>query len=105
MMGTHVVAKKAAIVSKISVSLFMVSSNPGVSMSITALPSRVNSSVGWTLSVHESKSVPIRNFESLAILINWGQLGESLVIITRYRVLTEVFPLPVAPMTLWQQLG
>ena len=39
---TYVVAKKAAIFLKISVSLFVVSSNPGVSMSVTCLPSRVN---------------------------------------------------------------
>ena len=42
---THMVAKKAAIISKISVSLFEVSSNPGVSMRITRLSSRVKSSV------------------------------------------------------------
>ena len=41
---TYVVAKKPAIIFKISVSLLVVSSNPGVSMSTTCLPSSVNSS-------------------------------------------------------------
>ena len=41
---TYVVAKKLAIILKISVSLLVVSSNPGVSMSTTRLPSRSNSS-------------------------------------------------------------
>ena len=99
---THVVAKKVAIVLKISVSLLEVSSNPGVSMRVTLLPSRVNLSATWTSSVHDSKPVPTRRFEPLARLINWRQLSEFLVITTKNPVLTEVFPLVVAPMTLWQ---
>jgi hypothetical protein len=52
------VAKKAAIFLKISVSLCVVSSNPGVSMSTTRLPSSVNSSASWTSDVHDSKVRP-----------------------------------------------
>ena len=40
----YTLARKNAIIFKISVSLFEVSSNPGVSMRVTDLPSRVNSS-------------------------------------------------------------
>ena len=102
-MPTDAVAKKAAIIFKISTSLFEVSSNPGVSMRVTALPSRMNLSASWTSAVHDSKSIPIRRFEPLARLINWRQPSEFLVIITRHRtILTDVFPLPVAPKTLRQ---
>ena len=67
----YVVAKKAVIISKISVSLFEVLSNPGVSMRTTVRPSRVNSFESWTLSVHDSKPTPTCRFEPLARLINW----------------------------------
>ena len=46
--NTYVVARKSAIILKISVSLFEVSSNPGVSMRVTTLLSRVNLSASWT---------------------------------------------------------
>ena len=72
---THVVAKKAAIVFKTSVSLFDVSSNPGVSIRVTALPSRVNSFASSTSVVHRSEPIPVRRFEPLARLINWGHVG------------------------------
>jgi len=65
------VAKKAAIFFKISVSLLVVSSNPGVSMSTTRLPSSVNSFASWTSGVHDSKSIPTRKFERLARLMNY----------------------------------
>ena len=42
--ATHVAAKNAAINFKISVSLLLVSSKPGVSIRITPRPSRENSS-------------------------------------------------------------
>ena len=45
---TYVAARKSAIIFKISVSLFEVSSNPGVSMRVTTLLSRVNLSASWT---------------------------------------------------------
>ena len=68
--SAHLVAKKAAIVFKISVSLFDVSSNPGVSMRVTFLPSRVNLFASWTSAVQDSRPIPIRRSEPLARLIN-----------------------------------
>ena len=72
-MCTYVVAKKAVIVFKISVFFCGVSSNPGVSMSVTVLPSRVNSSASWISVVHDPKFILTRRFEPLARLINWKQ--------------------------------
>ena len=99
---THVVEKNAAIIFKISVSLFEVSSNPGVSTRMIVLSSRVNSSATLTSAVHDSKHIPTRRLEPLARLINWWEPGKFLVIVTNRRPLTDDFPLPVAPMTLWQ---
>ena len=104
-MWIYVVAKKAAIIRKISVSLFEVSSNPGVSMRTTLFPSRVNPSESWASAVHDSRPIPTRRFEPLARLINWRQPGELLAAVIKCTLLTDVFPLPVAPMTLWKQLG
>ena len=70
MMWTYVVAKKAAIICTISVSLFEVSSNPGVSMRTTFLPLRVNRFGSWTLAVHDSKPIPTRRFEPLTRLMS-----------------------------------
>jgi hypothetical protein len=67
-----VVAKKVAMFFKIAVSLFVVSSNPGVSMNTTRLPSRVNSFASWTSGVHDSKPIPTLKFELLARLMNYG---------------------------------
>ena len=69
-MYAYVVAKNAATVSKTSVSLFEVSSNPGISMRVTAFPSRVNSSASLTSTVRDSEPIPIRRFEPLARLMN-----------------------------------
>jgi len=66
----YVLAKKAAIFFKMSVSLFVVSSNPGVSMRTARLPSSTNSSASWTSSVQDSRSTPIRKFEWLTRLMN-----------------------------------
>ena len=63
-------AKKAAIVFKTSASLFEVSSNPGVSTRVTALPPRVNLFESLTSVVDDSEPIPIRRFESLARSIN-----------------------------------
>ena len=71
-MWTYVAAKKAAIISKISASLPKVSSNPGVSMRVTTLPPRVNSSAIWTSAVHDPQPVPTRKFEPLARFMNFG---------------------------------
>jgi len=67
---TYVVARKSAIILSTSVSLFVVSSNPGVSMSTTRLPSSVNSFASWTSSVHDSRLSPTCRFEPLARLMN-----------------------------------
>ena len=99
-MCTHEVVKKAAMSFKISVSLCIVSSNPGVSMRITLRPSRLNTFASWTSAVHDSNSIPTIRFESLAMLMSWREPGQFLVITTKHPVLTDVFPLPVAPMTL-----
>ena len=80
-MCAYAVAKKAAIIFRISVSLFEVSSKPGVSMRITLLPSRMNSSASWTSAVHDSKFIPIRRFERLARLMNWGGRRVSFLVI------------------------
>ena len=69
-MCANVVARKSAIIFRISVSLFEVSSNPGVSMRVTVLPSTANLSVTWTSAVQDSKPIPTRRFEPLARLIN-----------------------------------
>ena len=70
-------------------------------MRVTLLPSRVNSSADWISAVGDSMLVPARGSEQPARLMNWKQLGEFLVITTRCMRLTDVLPLPVAPMTLW----
>ena len=90
---TYVVAKKTAIAFKISASLFRPWSNAGVSMRTTGP------------SVHEAMVLLTRRFEPLARLISWKQPGEFLIIVTGHTLLTEVFPLPVMPMTLCQRLG
>ena len=78
------VAKKAAIIFGISVSSFEASSNPGVSMRITSLSSRVNPSVGWTSAVRDSKFVPVGSSKPLARLMNWRQQDEFPVIVTKW---------------------
>ena len=66
----HMVAKNAAMIFKISASLFSMLSNPGVSIRVTVLPPRVNLSESLTSAVHDSEFVPIRKVEPLARLIN-----------------------------------
>ena len=103
-MPTHAVAKKAVIIFKMSTSLFEVSLNPRVLKRVMTLPLRVNLSANWTSAIHDSKSIPIRRFELLARLINWRQPSEFLVTVNRHTILTDIFPLPVTPKTLRQQL-
>ena len=63
-MCAYAVAKKAAIIFKMSASFFEVSSNSGVSMRISLLPSRVNSFASWIeTAVQDFKFIPIRRFE------------------------------------------
>ena len=95
----YTMGKEAAITSKMP-SASKGSSNPGVSIRVTTLPSRVNSSEGWILAVRDSEPAENGLFEPLARLINWGQLSEFLVNFAKHALLTVVFPLPVAPMTL-----
>ena len=71
-------------------------------MSVTVLPPRVNSSESWTSVVHGPNPVASGRFEPLARLINWRQPGKFPVIDAKRTLLTCVFPLPVAPMTLWR---
>ena len=98
--STHVVAKKSAIIFNTSVSLLVVSSNPGVSMSTTRLPSSMNSSASLTSSVHDLRSIPTGRFEQLARLMNWIALIRRSDAPKSCVNHTDVFPLPVAPMTL-----
>ena len=74
-MRAYVVAKNAAIVFKISMSLFAVSPNPGASMRVTAFPSRLNSFASLTSAVRDSSPVLTRRSEPLARLINLRHLG------------------------------
>ena len=96
-MRTYAVAKGAAIISKTSISLFEVSSNPGISMRTTLLPSRVNSSARWTSVALEPKRVLTGSFEPLARLTNWGQLGWFLVIVTERCTAHRCFPASSRP--------
>jgi len=70
---SYVVAKNAAIIFKISVSLLYVSSKPGVSTSSTRCPSRVNSLASWTSAVQDFRFAPIRRLEPLPVLMSCRQ--------------------------------
>ena len=63
-------ARNDPIFFKMSVSLFVVSSNPGVSMSTTRLPSSVNSFASWTSGVHDSRADPTCRLDLLARFMN-----------------------------------
>ena len=91
-MCTYVVAKKCKIVSKISVSVVELLSNPGVSIRVTVLPPRVNLSESRTLSVRDSKPVESGKLEPLARLINLRQSGELLVVTTQTYFAYRRFP-------------
>lgn len=95
---THRIANDCAMEFKISMSLLNVSWNPGVSINITGRPSTVNSSEAWTSSVQDLRSVPTESLDLLARLMNCsGEIRQT----DRTRdVLTDVLPLPVAPITL-----
>ena len=95
----YMVDKEAAITSKIP-SASEGSLNSGVSIRVTALSSRVNTSKGWILTVPGFKPAVSGRLEPLARLINWRQPNEFLVIFVKHALLTAVFPLPAAPMTL-----
>lgn len=98
-MRTYVEAKNALINFKISVSLLLVSSKPGVSIKVTQRPSNSKGSDKATVSVHECKLLPTRRLEPLSRLINCSCCQSSYSTKFDSR-LTVDFPLPVAPITL-----
>ena len=62
---------------RISVSVFSVSSKPGVSMSVTGRPSRSNGGDVCTSAVHERRPSPTGRCEPLMRLMNYsGQKRE-----------------------------
>jgi hypothetical protein len=98
---THISSRYAEIFSKISESLICVSSNPGVSTSLTEAPWHWKVGEACTVFVHDSNFAEVSKFEPLTRLINLG----AYVRYERnnakdYMTLTDDFPLPVAPMTL-----
>lgn len=62
--------REAAIIVSTSVSVFVVSSKPGVSMSVTVRPSRKNGLDVCTVSVHDMSPDPTRSEDPLEILMN-----------------------------------
>jgi hypothetical protein len=86
--------------SRISESLFAVSSNPGVSTRTTSFPSRRKGDVCSIRSVQDVKLSPMRKFDPLARLINYSVLSVPYKDNTSKFELTVDFPTPVGPMTL-----
>lgn len=84
---------------RMSESLFVVSSNPGVSMRVTDRPSSSKAWAIWTTLVQDWRPLPILRFDPLARLMNYQELT-SAPFRCFQTVLTVVLPLPVAPMTL-----
>src|SRR5258706_13238327 len=87
---------------RISVSLLVVSSNPGVSINVTFRPSNSNGSETWTTFVQELSPFPMRNLDPLARFMNCEGRYVCLFYTQKLPNLrhTVVFPLPVAPITL-----
>ena len=67
---THEVARKAAIILRTSVSLRVVSSNPGVSIKTTRRPSRLKAAAGWTVFVQDRNPLPTPRLDPLTRLMN-----------------------------------
>ena len=67
---THEVARKAAIILRTSVSLRVVSSNPGVSIKTTRRPSRLKAPAGWTVFVQDRNPLPTPRLDPLMRLMN-----------------------------------
>jgi len=97
---SYEVDKKAAILVNMSVSLVVVSSNPGVSINVTERPSNQNGCACATSTVHDTNPLPTRRSEPLATLMNWSMLCDFKQICRIIISFTVVFPLPVAPITL-----
>jgi hypothetical protein len=59
-----------AIILRMSASLLVVSSNPGVSIRVTCRPSNSKGSEVWTTLVQERRPFPTRRVDPLTRLIN-----------------------------------
>jgi hypothetical protein len=102
--GSYMTERCAAIIARTSVSLIVVSSNPGVSINVTRRPSNSNGSVVLTPLVHDSICSPTLRFEPLMRLINYG--GKNITILSvakKNAELTDVFPVPVGPIILSEE--
>ena len=109
---TYEVARKAAIILRTSVSLLVVSSNPGVSIKTTRRPSKLKAPATWTVFVQDRSPLLTPRLDPLTRLINCvdrGQAAERRPISTvikqprrhkRGKQLTVDFPVPVAPIIL-----
>ena len=92
---------------RISVSVWSVSSKPGVSMSVTLRPASSNDGEDRTSAVAESKPSPTGRFEPLTRLMNWTR-GESPRTVTVAMNTYCRLPRPCSPnhaMKRWNQLG
>jgi len=69
---TYVVARKRAIIRRMSASLLVVSSNPGVSINATIRPPSSNGCATLIISVQDSSPAPTRRSDPLARLINYS---------------------------------
>ena len=106
-MKAYAFAKNEAIIFKISLSLLVVSSKPGVSSNRILHRRKVddwgncksNAWDTWTSAVQERRLEPTGRFEPLARLTNYGHVTHRNNICYDGE-LTVDFPVPVAPMTL-----
>ena len=100
-MFTYVVARKSAIIRRMSASLLVVSSNPGVSINATIRPSSSNGCATLIISVQDSSPAPTRRSDPLARLINYAVISSDVEhVLLQPTLRTVVFPVPVAPITL-----
>jgi hypothetical protein len=106
---TYDVSRKSAMILRISVSLFVVSSNPGVSIKTTRCPSRWKAPAVCTASVQDCSPLLTARLDPLTRFTNCvnhggarGRDGVSTLGNARpsRNKRTVDFPVPVAPMTL-----
>lgn len=71
------VSRNAAIILRMSTSLCIVSSNPGVSIKTTRRPSRLKGFPGCTTLVEDSSPIPTRMLDPLTRLINCVTTGRE----------------------------
>jgi len=74
---TYEVSRKAVIILRMSVSLRVVSSNPGVSIKTTRRPSILKAIAGCTLLVQDSNPSPMPRLAPLMRLINCENHGQA----------------------------